>query len=145
MFSPSSTVLSLTNHSPGMGLNAYFTYQVVGFHGTGPVTYRLALTAVFIEGFIFIFLSLIGMRQWLVRVIPASIKVASGAGIGMFLTMIGMSYSGIGLISGSNVTPTDIAGCPPQYLDAATGACDSHKMTNPTVGFHVYYYVDDLN
>jgi hypothetical protein len=47
-----------------MGLNAYFTYQVVGFHGTGPVTYRLALTAVFIEGFIFIFLSLIGMRQW---------------------------------------------------------------------------------
>lgn len=116
-----------------MGLNAYFTYQVVGFHGTGTVTYRSALTAVFIEGFIFIFLSLIGMRQWLVRVIPASIKVASGAGIGMFLTMIGMSYSGIGLISGSPVTPTDIAGCPPQYLDATTGACDSHKMTNPTV------------
>src|SRR3984893_13056619 len=99
-----------------MGLNAYFAYQVVGYHGTGNVSYRLALTAVFVEGFIFVFLSLIGMRQWLVKVIPASVKVASGVGIGMFLTEIGMSYSGIGLITGSPVTPTDIAGCPPQYL-----------------------------
>lgn len=117
-----------------MGLNAYFTYQVVGFRGTGSVSYRLALTAVFIEGLIFVFLSLIGMRQWLVKIIPASIKVASGVGIGMFLTIIGMSSSGIGLISGSPNTPTDIAGCPPQYLDD-TGHCTSHKMTSPTVGF----------
>jgi hypothetical protein len=116
-----------------MGLNAYFTYQVVGYHGAGSVSYRLALTAVFIEGFIFVFLSLIGIRQWLVKVIPASIKVASGVGIGLFLTEIGMSYAGIGLISGSPVTPTNIAGCPPRYLNPETGACDSHKMTNPTV------------
>ena len=114
-----------------MGLNAYFTYQVVGFHGTGPVSYRLALTAVFVEGFIFVFLSLIGMRQWLVRIIPHSIKVASGVGIGLFLTEIGMSYSGIGLITGSSVTPTDIGGCAPQYLE--DGHCTSHQMTNPTV------------
>jgi AGZA family xanthine/uracil permease-like MFS transporter len=73
------------------------------------------------------------MRQWLVKVIPASVKVASGVGIGMFLTMIGMSYSGIGLISGNPVTPTDIAGCASEYLDPTTGACTSHKMTNPTV------------
>lgn len=84
-----------------MGLNAYFTYQVVGYHGSGPVSYRLALTAVFVEGFVFVFLSLIGMRQWLVKVIPSSIKVASGVGIGIFLTEIGMSYSGIGLITGA--------------------------------------------
>ncbi|OWP06168.1 xanthine/uracil permease family protein [Marssonina coronariae] len=116
---------------PGMGLNAYFTYQVVGYHGTGSVSYGLALTAVFIEGWVFVFLSLIGMRQWLVKVIPASVKVASGVGIGIFLTEIGMSYSGIGLISGSSVTPTDLAGCPPQYLDG--GHCSSHKMSNPTM------------
>jgi AGZA family xanthine/uracil permease-like MFS transporter len=116
-----------------MGLNAYFAYQVVGYHGTGPVSYRLALTAVFVEGFVFVFLSLIGMRQWLVKVIPSSVKVASGVGIGLFLTEIGMSYSGIGLISGSAVTPTDIAGCPPQYLDPNSGSCISNKMTNPTV------------
>lgn len=72
--------------APGMGLNAYFAYNVVGFHGTGPVTYRLALTAVFVEGFVFVFLSLVGLRQWLARLIPASIKLASGVGIGLFLS-----------------------------------------------------------
>jgi AGZA family xanthine/uracil permease-like MFS transporter len=121
----------LTFFRPGMGLNAYFTYQVVGFHGSGKISYRLALTAVFIEGFIFVFLSLVGLRQWLVSVIPSSVKVASGVGIGLFLTEIGMSYSGIGLISGSVNTPTDLAGCPPQYM--INGACVGHKMTNPTV------------
>jgi adenine/guanine/hypoxanthine permease len=116
-----------------MGLNAYFTYQVVGYHGTGSVSYGLALTAVFVEGFVFVFLSLIGMRQWLVKVIPASVKVASGVGIGLFLTMIGLSYSaGIGAITGSSVTPTELGGCPPEYLDS-TGACASHKLQNPTV------------
>lgn len=117
-----------------MGLNAYFAYQVVGFHGTGNVSYRLALTAVFIEGFIFIFLSLIGMRQWLVKMLPTSIKIASGCGIGMFLALIGLTYSaGIGAITGSTATPLDIAGCPPEYMDE-NGFCTSHKMTNPTVG-----------
>lgn len=117
-----------------MGLNAYFTYQVVGFHGTGDVSYQLALTAIFVEGFVFLFLSLIGMRQWLVKVIPSSIKVASGVGIGLFLTEIGMSYSaGIGLITGNVDTPLDIGGCPPRYQNKLSGHCESHKMTNPTV------------
>ncbi|KAH8595900.1 xanthine/uracil permease family protein-like protein [Bisporella sp. PMI_857] len=119
--------------APGMGMNAYFTYQVVGYHGTGSVPYSLGLTAVFVEGFIFIALSLIGMRQWLVKLIPSSIKCASGVGIGMFLTMIGMSYSaGIGLVTGSYPTPTGIGGCPVQYLDKF-GVCKSHKMTSPSM------------
>jgi AGZA family xanthine/uracil permease-like MFS transporter len=90
---------------------------------------------VFIEGFVFIFLSLIGMRQWLVRLLPASIKVASGCGIGLFLALIGLSYSaGIGLVTGGGTaTPLDIAGCAPQYINLKTGSCDSHKMQNPTV------------
>jgi AGZA family xanthine/uracil permease-like MFS transporter len=118
-----------------MGLNAYFAYQVVGFHGTGSISYGMALAAVFIEGFIFIFLSLIGMRQWLVRLLPTSIKVASGCGIGLFLSLIGLSYgSGIGAITGGGTaTPLDIGGCPPQYINQNTGGCDSHKMQNPTV------------
>jgi adenine/guanine/hypoxanthine permease len=58
-----------------MGLNACFTYTVVGFHGLGPVGYKLALTAVFAEGFVFVGLSLLGLRQWLARVIPTSIKL----------------------------------------------------------------------
>lgn len=118
-----------------MGMNAYFAYQVVGFHGTGPVSYRLALTAVFVEGFVFLFLSMIGMRQWLVKVIPGSIKVASGVGIGLFLTIIGLSRSaGIGAISGGGTaTPLALAGCADEFINATTGQCDSHAMTNPQV------------
>jgi adenine/guanine/hypoxanthine permease len=116
-----------------MGLNAYFTYQVVGVHGSGSVPYRLALTAVFVEGFIFIFLSLIGMRQWLVKLVPASLKIAATAGIGLFLTLIGLSTTaGVGLISGGSSTPLELAGCPSQYLDAF-GQCQSHKLLDPRV------------
>lgn len=118
-----------------MGLNAYFAYQVVGFHGTGSISYGLALGAVFIEGFVFMFLALLGMRQWLVRLLPNSIKIASGCGIGLFLSLIGLSYSsGIGAITGGGKsTPLDLAGCPPEYIDSTSGACTSHKMQNPTV------------
>lgn len=117
-----------------MGLNAYFAYQVVGPRGTGSVSYGLALTAVFVEGFIFLFLALTGMRHWLVKIIPATIKTASGVGIGMFLTLVGMSYTeGIGIITGNVTTPLAIAGCDPYYLDPDTGACTSHLMQNPKV------------
>ncbi|KAI2619078.1 xanthine/uracil permease family protein-like protein [Hypomontagnella submonticulosa] len=113
---------------PGMGLNAYFTYQVVGWHGTGKVPYRIALTAIFVEGFIFIFLALTGMRQWLVRMIPATIKTACGVGIGLFLTEIGLSYSaGIGAITGGFSTPLTIAGCPAEFLNS-NGECTGHIM-----------------
>ncbi|GAD94411.1 hypothetical protein UREG_07549 [Paecilomyces variotii No. 5] len=98
--------------APGMGLNAYFAYNVVGFHGTGPVPYRLALTAVFIEGFVFVGLSVLGLRQWLARAIPRSIKLASSVGIGLYLSLIGLTYSaGIGAITGDTSTPLVIAGC----------------------------------
>ncbi|CAA9958525.1 Xanthine/uracil/vitamin C permease [Pyrenophora teres f. maculata] len=119
--------------APGMGLNAYFAYQIVGFHGSGLISYNLALTAVFAEGFIFVFLSLIGMRQWLVKIIPVSLKIAAACGIGLFLAEVGLSHNaGIGAISGAKSTPLDIAGCPDQYKDEF-GACTSHKMTSPTM------------
>jgi AGZA family xanthine/uracil permease-like MFS transporter len=116
-----------------MGINAYFAYQIVGHHGTGLMSYNLALTAVFIEGFIFLGLSLIGMRQWFVKIIPVSLKIAAACGIGLFLAEVGLSSaSGIGAISGAVNTPLEIAGCPDQYKDDS-GFCKSHKMTSPTV------------
>lgn len=122
-------------YSPGMGLNAYFAYQVVGIRGQGSVPYSLALTAVFVEGFIFILLALTGMRHWLVKIIPGTIKTASGVGIGLFLTMVGMSYSeGIGIITGNKSTPLAIAGCDAAYLDPTTGACTQQIMTSSKVG-----------
>lgn len=82
-----------------MGLNAYFTYNVVGYHGSGKVSYQTAVAAVLIEGCIFLVLSIFGIRQWLARVIPMSIKVAMGCGIGLYLCFIGLqSSAGIGIV-----------------------------------------------
>ncbi|TGJ83411.1 hypothetical protein E0Z10_g5353 [Xylaria hypoxylon] len=123
---------------PGMGLNAYFTYQVVGWRGSGPIPYRIALTAIFVEGFIFMFLALTGMRQWLVRMIPATIKTASGVGIGLFLTEIGLSYSaGIGAITGGFTTPLAIGGCPPEMLDSSA-ECSGKIMANPAMWIGIF-------
>ena len=51
--------------APGMGLNAYFTYTVVGYHGNGKISYQTALSAVFLEGILFIILTILGLRQYL--------------------------------------------------------------------------------
>lgn len=126
--------------APGMGLNAYFSYTVVGFHGTGAVPYQVAVTAIFVEGFIFFALALFGMRQWLARAIPRSIKLATSVGIGLFLTLIGLTYSeGIGLVVGATATPVELAGCHPSLRDPDTGRCpDSDKMRNPTMWIGIF-------
>jgi AGZA family xanthine/uracil permease-like MFS transporter len=85
--------------APGMGLNAYFTYGVV--KGMG-VDWRVALTAVFLEGLIFLGLSFGGIRTVVLRAIPLSIKLATTAGIGLFLALIGLR--GAGLVTGSLAT-----------------------------------------
>lgn len=122
-----------------MGLNAYFAYSVVGFHGTGMVPYRVALTAIFIEGWIFFALAIFGMRQWLARAIPASIKIATGVGIGLFLTIIGLTYSeGIGLIVGAQATPLELAGCAAADK-LEDGTCPgSVKMRNPAMWIGIF-------
>ncbi|KAK7433033.1 hypothetical protein QQZ08_000506 [Neonectria magnoliae] len=119
--------------APGMGLNAYFAFQVVGYNGSGNIPYGVALTAVFTEGLIFVFLALTGMRQWLVKMIPATIKTATGVGIGLFLTEIGLSYSaGIGAVTGGwKATPMTIAGCPVEMINAETQMCDGGLMSSP--------------
>lgn len=119
-------------------MNAYFTYTVVGFHGLGPVSYKLALTAVFVEGFAFVGLSLLGLRQWLARAIPASIKLASGVGIGLYLTIIGQTYSaGIGAITGATATPLELAGCRAEEI--VDSVCPgSTKMRSPTMWIGIF-------
>ncbi|KAM7184394.1 Adenine/guanine permease AZG1 [Rhypophila sp. PSN 637] len=123
--------------APGMGLNAYFAYSVVGFHGSGSVPYEVALTAIFVEGWIFFALALFGMRQWLARIIPRTIKLATSVGIGLFLTLIGLTYSeGIGLVVGANATPVELAGCKVRNED---GLCDnSTKMRNPQMWIGIF-------
>ncbi|RYQ84709.1 hypothetical protein Ahy_B10g104169 isoform B [Arachis hypogaea] len=84
--------------APGMGTNAYFAYTVVGFHGSGNVSYQSALAAVFIEGLIFLLLSAIGLRAKLAKLVPKPVRISSSAGIGLFLAFIGLQNNqGIGL------------------------------------------------
>ncbi|KAJ5612962.1 hypothetical protein N7510_006156 [Penicillium lagena] len=126
--------------APGMGLNAYFAYTVVGVHGAGMIPYDVALTAVFVEGWVFLGLTLIGMRQWLARALPASIKLATGVGIGLYLALIGLTYSaGIGLVQGGSDTPIELAGCASQFIDSSTGEClSSEKMRSATMWVGIF-------
>ena len=78
--------------APGMGLNAFFVYSVC--LGMG-YPWQLALTAVLIEGLIFIILTITNVREAIVNAIPASLRNAIGAGIGLFIAFIGLSSAGI--------------------------------------------------
>ncbi|MBI87477.1 MAG: guanine permease [Euryarchaeota archaeon] len=80
--------------APGMGLNAYFAFTIVlGDNGIG---WEMALFAVFIEGILFLILSLpqVGARTAMINSIPTDLKIATGAGIGMFLAIIGLREMG---------------------------------------------------
>ncbi|KAH9169784.1 permease family-domain-containing protein [Lactarius sanguifluus] len=125
--------------APGLGLNAYFTYSIVGFHGTGGITYREALAAVFMEGWIFLALSLLGLRQWLARVMPQSLVLAVGAGIGLFIAFIGLSPGGLGVIGGDTINFVGLGGCTPDhYLPDLPGYCDSVVMRSPTMWLGIF-------
>jgi AGZA family xanthine/uracil permease-like MFS transporter len=78
--------------APGMGLNAFFTYTVVGEMG---YTWEIALGAVFIAGILFWFMSITPVRQWMLESIPLNLRVAMGAGVGLFIGLIGLKNGGI--------------------------------------------------
>ena len=78
--------------SAGMGLNAYFAYTVV--IGMG-YTWQQALAAIFVEGIIFIFLSLVNIREAIFNAIPPSLKIAVSVGIGLFISFIGLQNAHI--------------------------------------------------
>lgn len=78
--------------APGMGLNAFFAFTVVGAMG---FSWQQALGAVFISGIIFLILTVTGVRRWLVDGIPVSLRSAIAAGIGLFLGLIGLKNAGI--------------------------------------------------
>lgn len=85
--------------APGMGLNAFFVFSVC--MGMG-YSWQFALTAVLIEGVIFVILTLTNLREAIVNAIPASLKNAIGAGIGLFIAFIGLQNAGI--ISNNDAT-----------------------------------------
>ena len=78
--------------APGLGLNAFFTYTVVFSMGC---SWQLALTAVLLEGILFIVLSICGIREAIIKSIPEGLKKAVAVGIGLFITIIGLVNAGI--------------------------------------------------
>ena len=78
--------------APGMGLNAFFALTVCGTMG---YSWQFALTAVFLEGLLFILLTLTNLREKIVEVLPSSLKNAIGAGIGLYIAFIGLQNAGI--------------------------------------------------
>ena len=78
--------------APGMGLNAFFTYGVV--LGMGH-SWQVALGAVFLSGILFVILSILPVREWIINAIPKGLKMAISAGIGLFLGIIALKNAGI--------------------------------------------------
>ena len=78
--------------APGMGLNAFFTYTVVGEMG---YTWEIALGAVFLAGILFWIMSVTPLRQWMLESIPMNLRIAMGCGVGLFIGFIGLKNGGI--------------------------------------------------
>ncbi len=96
--------------APGMGINAFFTFTLV--LGMG-VSWQTALGAVFVSGIIFILLTITKVRTWIVYAIPASLRYAVAAGIGLFLALIGLAE--VGFIK-TGATIVSFGGFNPQTL-----------------------------
>ncbi|MEE8576165.1 MAG: NCS2 family permease, partial [candidate division Zixibacteria bacterium] len=99
--------------APGMGLNAFFTYTLVMGQG---VNWQTALGVVFLSGFVFLVLTLLGLRRRLVEAIPSSLISAIAVGIGLFITFIGLRNLGVvvkneaTLVSAGPITRTVVIG-----------------------------------
>ena len=78
--------------APGMGLNAFFTYTVVGEMG---YSWEIALGAVFLAGILFVIISVTPLRQWMLNSIPMNLRIAMGAGVGLFVGFIGLKTGGL--------------------------------------------------
>ena len=78
--------------APGMGLNAFFTYSVVGEMG---YTWETALGAVFLSGILFFIMSVTPLRKWMIDSIPTNLRIAMASGVGFFIGFIGLKNGGI--------------------------------------------------
>ena len=113
--------------APGMGLNAFFAFTVVGAMG---YTWQQALGAVFISGVIFLILTATGIRAWLIEGIPKSLRSSIVAGIGLFLAFIALQTSGIVVAN-----PATLVG---------QGDLSSHQVIFTVIGFFVIVALDTL-
>jgi len=86
--------------APGMGLNAFFTFTVVGSMG---YSWEIALGAVFLSGVLFVLMSVTRLREWMLESIPMSLRLAMTAGVGLFLGFIGLRFTGLVVADPDNI------------------------------------------
>ncbi|XP_021720225.1 adenine/guanine permease AZG2-like [Chenopodium quinoa] len=118
--------------APGMGSNAYLAYNLVGFHGSGPMSYETALAVVLVEGAAFLLIAMLGLRAKLARLIPTPVRLACAGGIGLFIAFTGLqSHLGLGLVGPDSSTLLTLTGC--RITDPTTGQCVEGTMQSPTL------------
>ncbi|KAK1436725.1 hypothetical protein QVD17_02507 [Tagetes erecta] len=130
--------------APGMGTNAYVAYNLVGFHGSGPISYETVMAIVLVESCAFLVVAVFGLRTKVARFVPRSIRLAGAAGIGLFIAFVGLQDNqGVGLVGPDSNTLVTLAAC--THKDVITGACTGGVMQSPTfwlgfVGFLITCY-----
>ncbi|XP_004501828.1 adenine/guanine permease AZG2 [Cicer arietinum] len=130
--------------APGMGPNAYLAFNLVGYHGSGSLSYQTSMAIVFVEGCAFLLASAFGLRGKLAKLIPQSIRLACAAGIGLFIAFVGLQVNqGVGLIGPDVSNLVTITAC--KVIDPETGACLGGKLQSPkfwlgVVGFLITSY-----
>jgi len=104
------------------------------------ISYREALAAVFLEGWLFFILSLLGLRQWLARTMPQSLILSVGAGLGLFIAFIGLGSGGLGVIGGNTVNLVSLGGCKPEDYVSSTlpGYCARGVLQSPTMWLGIF-------
>ena len=118
--------------SAGMGLNAYFAYTVV--IGMG-YSWQMALTAVFVEGLIFVVLSLTNVREAIFNAIPGTLKIAVSVGIGLFITFIGLQNAHIVVDGATLVSVFSFSGS----IDGDLSACRTHTSLWTALRWYLYF------
>ncbi|KAL4036392.1 hypothetical protein IC575_005129 [Cucumis melo] len=130
--------------APAMGPNAYLAYNLVGFHGSGPIKYQTALAVFLVEACLFIAVSALGIRAKLAKFIPNSVRYACAAGIGLFIAFVGLqAHQGLGLIGPDSATLVTLTAC--SRTNPETGECLGGKMQSATfwlgsIGFVIMAY-----
>ncbi|KAB1217297.1 Adenine/guanine permease AZG2 [Morella rubra] len=117
--------------APAMGPNVYLAYNMVGFHGSGSISYQTALAIVLVEGCAFFVISAIGLRAKLAKLIPRPVRLACAVGIGLFIAFVGLQvHQGVGLVGPDSSTLVTITAC--ARTNPETGECLGGKLRSPT-------------
>ena len=101
-----------------MGMNAFFTYNIVGFKSFGNISYEAALSAVLIEGIVFFIIAVTGIRFFIIKTfIPEPVRLATPAAIGAFLAHLGLQTAeGIGVVVADVATAVTLGGKTGAYV-----------------------------